>query len=942
VSGTFSILPRFLLRAPLLPVRNLRDGASALRRHPLGAAAIEVASPDLSAALASRSQTEARAALDRYARRAAFRATPAGLLAGVAVGRLGARTSIHTDETDAHISPTWESIAALGRALLDDPEVRPFVRLRSAPSLVAGGGQALWLALHDDGLQVDRVEVDDDLASILRATVDWIAWTALRERAHAEGDDEIDQWLLTLIDRGLVHHDLTPPLVGRSAGEWMAGRLARLPNDLSCALLDPLRAALSAGHVAQARAALSDLPGERASVQAVLRHHPRQALLSRRAVERAAELAPWLFRLQEALAGPVAERSCDGALTDSLATIAEVFGAGALDVTALATGGFGQMLAETEEERITAQPAPGLVGWLAQAVLDAARSGVPDIELDRDSLESLLPAVPVPDSFELHLGPAREPRRAPPGTGWLLGLHGPAGASWGRFAHALGDDLRSALADLAATEVDATSGQDVVDVAFAPSASLADLCAHPPVRRRALALAGWPEGDAITPAEMSLVADGERLALQDSDGRPLSPRPLHRVRSTTAPAGLFRLLAGWSFSRQHAPWAFSWGPLAGLDWLPRVIVDGFVIAPASWRIPDWANAADFTRWRKGLPRIVQVGQGDELLPVDLQSAHARDELRRFAGQRAYEVWPPLDNVVDLGGRRVEAVVSVVARSEAPAAAARIPSPAEVGPTPGWLTFKLFGPSERQHVVLSEAIAPVVQAARAAGEIDGWFFLPYLEGRRHHLRVRAHTCNARSEQAFTRRLRAALEPLAALVVAVETAPYFRESARYGGDALMPAVERIFEAGSDLALARLEAEAVGAEVDEAITLVRAYDALGAGLGLDAPARRALAQRRRAACQRAGLLPDDEWLRREYRRLSRPLAGALSRAEADILFDALAAYTDQVRSTASPALHAALPALLHMQAVRLAGLDPQTEAAAYVFWDRALESLAAQNRK
>lgn len=934
---SFSILPHFLLRAPLLPVSSLRDGGKALRRHPLGAAAITLASPDLAAALSARSPAQARAALERYARRAAFRPTPAGLLAGVAMGRLGAQTRIHTDQTDAHVSPTWESMAALGRALLDDPEIRPFVRLRSAPSLLAGGGQALWLALHNDGLQVDRTDVDDDLAALLQATVDWTTWSALRE--SVDGDD--DQWLLALIDRGLLHHDLTPPLVGRPAGEWMADRLARLPHDLTLALLEPLRGSLSTSDVAVARAALSDLPGERASVQAVLRHCPRQAVLSRRAVARAAALAPWLFRLQEALAGPVAERSCDAAVIDSLATTAEIFGAGALDAAALATGGFGQILAETEEEPVTAQPAPALVGWLAQAVLDAARAKLAYIELDLEALDSLLPAVSVPDSFELHLAPTREPRRTSPGTNWLLGLHGPAGASWGRFAHALGEDLQTALRALATAEAEASPQQDIVDVAFASSPALADLCAHPPVRQRALALVGWPENDGLAPAELAVVVGGDGLALQDGDGHALSPRPLHRVRSSTAPAGLFRLLAGWSFSRQHAPWAFLWGPLADLDWLPRVQLDGFVIAPASWRIPNWANAAEFSRWRKALPRLVQVGQGDELLPVDLRGAGAIDELRRFAGQRAYEIWPPLDDLVDQGGRRVEAVVAVVAQSEAPVrAAARVAPPAEVGPASGWQTFKLFGPSERQAVVLIEAIAPVVRAAKDAGEIDGWFFLPYLEGRRHHLRLRAHSRTLRNEQSFTRRLRTALEPLASLVVTVETAPYFRESARYGGESLMPVVERIFEAGSEMALAYREAAAVGAEVEDMVTVVRAYDALAAGLGLDAAARRSLAQRRRAASQAAGLLPDDEWLRREYRRLSRPLASALSRSQPDVLFDALTSYEDCVRAVASPALIPSLPAQLHMQAVRLLGLDPQAEAAAYVFWDRILESLLARD--
>src|SRR5215212_9395029 len=129
----FQPLPIVVLRAPLLPVAALRDPVAALRRHPLGAQAVALASPDLAAALAlgsrGRSPAAARAALERYARRAAFRPTPAGLLAGVAPGTLGARTRVATAAARALVQPSWRALAALGRGLLDQAEVRPHVRL---------------------------------------------------------------------------------------------------------------------------------------------------------------------------------------------------------------------------------------------------------------------------------------------------------------------------------------------------------------------------------------------------------------------------------------------------------------------------------------------------------------------------------------------------------------------------------------------------------------------------------------------------------------------------------------------------------------------------------------------------------------------------------------------------------------------------------------------
>jgi hypothetical protein len=45
---------------------------------------------------------------------------------------------------------------------------------------------------------------------------------------------------------------------------------------------------------------------------------------------------------------------------------------------------------------------------------------------------------------------------------------------------------------------------------------------------------------------------------------------------------------------------------------------------------------------------------------------------------------------------------------------------------------------------------------------------------------------------------------------------------------------------------------------------------------------------------------------------------------------------------ALTAALPALLHLQAVRLCGTEPDDEQASYALWARTLEGLAARARR
>jgi len=56
----------------------------------------------------------------------------------------------------------------------------------------------------------------------------------------------------------------------------------------------------------------------------------------------------------------------------------------------------------------------------------------------------------LPPTAELFLAPAPRRRGEAPGAGWLLGLHAPAGASFGRYLHALGAPLERACHEIAA------------------------------------------------------------------------------------------------------------------------------------------------------------------------------------------------------------------------------------------------------------------------------------------------------------------------------------------------------------------------------------------------------------------------------------------------------------------------------------------------------------
>ena len=693
------------------------------------------------------------------------------------------------------------------------------------------------------------------------------------------------------------------------------------------------------------------------AIQAVLVHRPKRTpRIPRAAVERAARLVPLLLRLQEALAPPAAERLESAALAEALDAVTEIHGAGAFDLEGLATGQYGVEIDEDEPSNSQA-PSANVVAFLADAIARASRAGSAEVALDAAALAGALgdPAgAPLPRTAELFLVPVPARAAQPPGTGWLLGLHGPAGASLGRFAHALGPALDDALAEIASAEKQAGDGERL-DVAFAPAAALADLCAQPAVRTRALAITRWTSGgDDLTLSDLAVVADPAQpdgLALRDRD-RPetdVVPSPLWRVRSSTAPAGAARLAVGWTLLRQHAPWAFTAGPLGGLEALPRVTLEGFVIAPASWRVPDdlrqhrtaRGGRAALQRWRRAarLPRHVQIGEGDELAPVDLDAASAPRELA--AVDRVHEIWPPLAATIDRDGRRLELVVPVVQTAPAerkanhlpPQTLARVAPPREAPPLDGWRTFKLFGPPELQDGLLVELVGGVVEEGLAAGELGAWFFLRYEDGpgRRPHLRLRVR--GGDQGASFERRLRDALGEAraAGALTSLETGDYFPERGRFQRRRAGRAARRL--PGRQPGGAGFAGDG---EADPVVTRVRLFDAIAAGFGLDGAAREELARERRG-------IEDDEEKRRAadaaFRQVARALRAGLG-GDQDSDADPIAAMRERIAGAARTfdegRRGTLLRAVLHLSSVRLAGADPEGERLGYTFWHRAREGL------
>jgi thiopeptide-type bacteriocin biosynthesis protein len=483
----------------------------------------------------------------------------------------------------------------------------------------------------------------------------------------------------------------------------------------------------------------------------------------------------------------------------------------------------------------------------------------------------------------------------------------------------------------------------------------------------------------------------------------------HLLSHWHAPA-VCRFLAEVGRDGRRQLHGFDWGPAERFPFLPRVQAGRAVLRLARWRIepsrgpapvapdPDGPDlpagdqarfGAAFAGWRSAwrVPRLVQLGAGDNRLLLDLddpaQVEQVRRELRRVRRGQAVSLLEALPGpgqawLPGPGGRyAAELAVPLVRRAPSHAGPPiRVawpgpgawpgPAPASLGaeraePAPGeggaaarlrppgseWLYAKLYCDPEAEEALITGPVRELAGQAVRSGLADGWFFVRYADPGRHvRLRLRGDPGRVAGEllPALCAWAGGLVDAGACVRFSIDC--YEREVDRYGGPAATELAERLFAADSDLVAALLGAEPPGP--DRVALAVLTVDDLLGGLGLDPGARLRLvhgwvADRRQAGpawrrrkAELRGLLAGPE------RLAGRPggpdLLGRLAerRAEVGVVAAGLAALA------AAGLLGAPLGALArsyaHMHCNRLLGPDGGAEQATLGLLLRARESLAA----
>ncbi|MEH6374234.1 lantibiotic dehydratase [Streptomyces sp. KLMMK] len=417
-----------------------------------------------------------------------------------------------------------------------------------------------------------------------------------------------------------------------------------------------------------------------------------------------------------------------------------------------------------------------------------------------------------------------------------------AGAHFGRFAGQVPEFAAELGRMLSAGRED--SGAVPAQLMYAPSdARLTNVCRVPRVLAQTVAAGAHTDPadpGAIRPGDLLIGADEHRMyAVSRRLEREVTALVPHMLNPHGSAPHQARFLQELAFQGHRVHWAWSWGGLEVLPFLPRVRRHRTVLAPARWRpnaalcdaaVPHRRWAASLDEWRATwyVPDHVVLVRGDHRLAVHLGDAWhrslVRDELRRHPDTVIEEV-PVIGGDPGSGWSAGFAAEVVIPLLPAPSPPTASPSPRAtryrprmpvrlVRPVtapchlPGgeWLSAKLYASANRHDDILVDQLRPFVRTLPEA--VDRWFFLRYADPA-PHLRLRFHappavlsTTTLPALHDWAGRLREL-----GLLQDLTLCAYEPEIERYGGTEAMASAEQVFHADSLAVLETLHARAAG---------------------------------------------------------------------------------------------------------------------------------------
>jgi thiopeptide-type bacteriocin biosynthesis protein len=943
------------------------------------ASAVEAASPDLARQVARICEAGdvpdaavRRAAMSmlRYLLRGSSRATPFGLLAGIAPARIGPHAVIRTGTRHraiARADATW--LMSVVEALETDDRLLPHLTVVASDLVAERAGNMILghRSSGSPGSAPERVQVraTRPVRAALQAAQSPIRVADLAATLTSDfptATSELNVSLITrLIGLRFLVSSLRAPM---TAADPLAVLLAELEaiaprDDGRMSGLRAVSARLArhncAPDAAAARAerdhATAQMTGIQPTTRPVLAIDLRldwDLMVSKAVAAEAASAATILAQLARRPALSLGwaewharflERYGPGALVPVLDATDNSTGLG-LPVGYLGSPHAGQTSALSDRDRTLLRLAQRAAMRHEQEITlddaliaDLAGVGPDDPVQPSAELTVRVHAASIPDldegRFTLHvLGVSRGAGTV---TGRLLGLLDAADRERMRGAYAAlaGVHPDSLLAQISAVPLYTRSE----NVTRAPQVGglLISLGEH-----RATSLA-----QQVPVSDLAVTADARRLHLVSiSRRRPVHTIMLSAIDLTIHTHPLVRFLLEAPVALAAPCTAFDWGAASALPFVPALRYRRTVISPARWTLtaadlpgqgaswPHWTDALATWASQSRLPRYVHAGDGDRCLTLDLaepsHQALLRAEVDR-AGNTRLRAAPGPDDLGWAGGHPHEITIPLAATGPA---VAPVRWGGEVtrrghGYLPGCdgrLYLKLYAPHDLQDAILTRHLPSL---ASRLGDQARWWFIRYDNPEpqvRLRLTVGAGTVGAVAEKAgaWASELRDA-----GLITRVSWETYYPEAARFGGAAVMEAAEVFFAADSAAAVAQIAASAIkGGPASRALTAASMADIATAATGDDAEAMRWLNEHTKPDSSP----PPREVYDEAVALVCEPRPGATADVRQAWLArrTALAGYRSVLEQAGTISLTELLPDLLHLHHARTTGLDIDAERA------------------
>ncbi|GIF64124.1 lantibiotic dehydratase [Asanoa ishikariensis] len=856
----FRALDLMLVRVPTLPSdlppppdraglddrSALVDRLRALARDPLLREAVEVASRSLADAW-SRATDQSGAppptaelwriamSVTGYHLRAAARATPFGLLAGVATARLADQARVRLGDRHRTVSrPDREWLRHALRRM--ERELLPALRLTADDAYSVIGDRVVLIGSGE--LAETSVRRTPVVAAVLAAAAHPVHCRHLVDRVATAFPvvprERLTDLIARLVELRFLLTDLEPTSACQDPMEHVVGRADRVPTTQWAGVFADIKGRLDA-YDRQPPGTGSTLLRQASEPMLALHQTdtPIQVDLAidatielpREVAQEAARAADALWRISPSRPWrPLAayhRRFLDRYGTERLVPVLELLSP---------DHGLGPPSRGRPEP--APDPHPARCALLARLVTDAARQRNREVVLTEDDVATLADDTwgAAPASLELYgrlMAPTADALSA--GDFRLvvapdLGTH-PVGTAFARFTHLFPDNVRTEIEEVVRA---ASDGRTDATVEYRPLAGRAANVAAAPswlCRRIPVSVPTAPRRPGELPLRrLAVGATAASLFLVSlSDGRAVRPVIFDLLRADGVLPAVVRFLRdlGDDGVRAMLPW--SWGPTRHAPFLPRVRLGRAILSSASWNTAGtalvsaahaepgrWTEAVRRWQAEEGIPDRVLLADRDRRIPLCLDDEIHLRILRRQV-RRAPPVITELPGGEDYrdgwllghrGPHLCEVVVPLVGRqphSEPSLSTARVRTGEQLHRPGGeWLYAKVYCAAARQDDVIRDHLPDLISLIGRAVSLDRWFYLRYADPE-PHLRIRV---KGESAALWSAGLAVLHDWSAGLSQRLVLDSYDPEQERYGGAEVLDAAERVFQADSDAAVAELD--------------------------------------------------------------------------------------------------------------------------------------------